>query len=62
MLRNYEKATSLKQEVEETKSKLDGSSGNQSLDVTGNLLQVAAQDAEDEAEVIFIFNLYSLSN
>ncbi|VDO89075.1 unnamed protein product [Heligmosomoides polygyrus] len=46
----HEQATTLRSEVESLKAKLDEISSSKSLDTTSNLLQVAAQEADDEAE------------
>ncbi|ETN83683.1 modifier of rudimentary (Mod(r)) protein [Necator americanus] len=46
----YGQATSLRTETEALKSKLDEISSSKSLDTTSNLLQVAAQEADDDAE------------
>ncbi|WKY12249.1 hypothetical protein Q1695_003658 [Nippostrongylus brasiliensis] len=43
-------ATALRTEVEELKAKLDEVSSGKSIDTTSNLLQVAAQEADDDAE------------
>ncbi|RCN49799.1 modifier of rudimentary (Mod(r)) protein [Ancylostoma caninum] len=43
-------ATALRAETESLKSRLDEISSSKSLDTTSNLLQVAAQEADDDAE------------
>ncbi|KAK6023035.1 modifier of rudimentary (Mod(r)) protein [Ostertagia ostertagi] len=47
----HDQAATLRSEVESLKAKLDEVSSSKSLDTTSNLLQVAAQEADDEAEV-----------
>ncbi|CAJ0588786.1 unnamed protein product [Cylicocyclus nassatus] len=46
----HEQATALRTETESLKAKLDEISSSKSLDTTSNLLQVAAQEADDDAE------------
>ncbi|PIO74579.1 modifier of rudimentary (Mod(r)) protein [Teladorsagia circumcincta] len=46
----HDQAATLRSEVESLKAKLDEVSSSKSLDTTSNLLQVAAQEADDEAE------------
>ncbi|MFH4980534.1 hypothetical protein AB6A40_007243 [Gnathostoma spinigerum] len=48
----YDKAVSLKAEVEELKARLDKLTKQRSLDSSSAILQAAAQDAEDESEKI----------
>ncbi|KAK5975032.1 Vacuolar protein sorting-associated protein 37B, partial [Trichostrongylus colubriformis] len=43
-------ASALRSEMESLKAKLDEVSSSKSLDTTSNLLQVAAQEADDDAE------------
>ncbi|KAJ1370916.1 hypothetical protein KIN20_032741 [Parelaphostrongylus tenuis] len=46
----HDQAVSLRAETETLKARLDEISASKSLDTTSNLLQVAAQEADDEAE------------
>uniref|UniRef100_A0A7I4YYU1 Modifier of rudimentary domain containing protein n=1 Tax=Haemonchus contortus TaxID=6289 RepID=A0A7I4YYU1_HAECO len=46
----HAQAVTLRSEVESLKAKLDEVSSSKSLDTTSNLLQVAAQEADDDAE------------
>uniref|UniRef100_A0A1I7XIJ2 VPS37 C-terminal domain-containing protein n=1 Tax=Heterorhabditis bacteriophora TaxID=37862 RepID=A0A1I7XIJ2_HETBA len=47
----YEQAVLLKKDTEILKKQLDSVSSNKSLDATSSLLQVASQEADDDAEV-----------
>ncbi|KJH45892.1 hypothetical protein DICVIV_08047 [Dictyocaulus viviparus] len=46
----HEEAAALRSETETLKARLDDISSSKSLDTTSNLLQVAAQEADDDAE------------
>ncbi|CAL2045300.1 hypothetical protein CAEBREN_04313 [Caenorhabditis brenneri] len=49
----YEKVKKLQEEVTVLKSQLDSISSSKSLDTTSSLMQVAAQEADDDAEALF---------
>uniref|UniRef100_A0A8R1HMM8 VPS37 C-terminal domain-containing protein n=1 Tax=Caenorhabditis japonica TaxID=281687 RepID=A0A8R1HMM8_CAEJA len=46
----YDRAKNLQMEVNSLKTQLDSISSSKSLDTTSNLMQVAAQEADDDAE------------
>ncbi|PAV60074.1 hypothetical protein WR25_19560 [Diploscapter pachys] len=48
----YEQAQLLQKQVNELKTKFDANSSDRSLDTTASLLQVAAQEADDDAEAV----------
>ncbi|CAI4226102.1 unnamed protein product [Auanema sp. JU1783] len=52
MRQSHTNAKSLKTDVEVLKGKLDTDGGSKSLEVVNNLLMVAAQEADDDAEAL----------